>query len=410
MNATVALGHEIDPVLRGQLEEHLSVSPGSACVLYDGASGVLPAGELSNHVAGGATVVIVRPDDGHAAMLGQICGVTAGAGHDALALSRGVDGRNRLTVFTSQAPATVGIGARLAEFVRRPMAMGVGDSSPTLFPPAGAVFGSVLVEVRSTGSLGGAPADCPYVHSQNPQNASSFVLNTFYVYLVNGQGAPYYLVILKQTGACGSTGMLMDSPNGRGYAMFDVLLSVKNLTSSGTVLGMATSPNSGETAAQVNQAMQLQVNVPGGTAVQTFHAQDGIQMSLTDWAVMNTSQPAAPESDWRFYQTGVWNPVNDPLPTGPLAFFSASGPITALPAISASTLGLTTYSVWMVLPAPPAPSTLTGSISLTQDFYIAYVSYVNSGAFGGWNGFHTAPIAVTVPFSLALNQIAQPTE
>jgi hypothetical protein len=427
---TFAVGGSIDPSLREILAQDLHLTSDASesnWVLYDGASQSLSSGDVSPHLDAGTTVVVLNPTDDHLKTFGALGGVTVSGAHEAAALERDKSGHYCLTIFaqasqremksaTSGADAVAAprpaaaarIGKRLAEFSSR-AAVAMDSGQPSLYPPPGAVFGYTTVQLQCTGGISGTPA--AYKGTAEDQDGNSLATNTFYVYLVNGVATPYYVVILKQSIVFGSSGMVANNGNARGWAMSDAWTSVSGISGTGTISALPpTSPDSAAATAvaQVNQTLDLTVNASGGTNTSAVLVSDGVQMTLTDWAVLNTSQPATPTSNWRFYQTGVWNPVSDSYPPSDwTSLFFSQGQVVALPAYSISTLPVTTYSVWSTpTQAASVAAELSGTIEIEQAFYFLLAP---SGSTDSVMHMDVIWLSNSTNFTVALSTVAQPT-
>jgi hypothetical protein len=295
------------------------------------------------------------------------------------------------------------------------------DSAPApsgLVPPGGAYFGRLQVSHQGSCQVGTVPPDC---NSQtgNTQTGNWQAVDEFFVYWQNGSTSNpgSYVIIQKETVTFSIGNQVCNDTLHQGYLLFGSMARTQMLPAdasdpSAVVTLVATSPNSGDTYASVNQYMTLDVYTGSGSQPQAFNATDQTALSLTDWAVQNRQSSQDLLAKWYFYQTSPWNAANydgsgTPPPNWTDVVFK-DGICVPFTAISQSSLSATAYAVWTISQpawtqnAPPVYS-ITGGQIFSGSLFLVW-------AWGGSNsntpGYAPYGASDFGGFNLQLDQIA----
>jgi hypothetical protein len=364
-----------DPSLRSRLIELTGQGPASDVVMF--AARKPPGGAYRFEVIGPVTVTTLAP--GEAPSNSEIKGSVAEC------------------------------GARLASFVD--VADVAPPTPPSLLPPSSylACAASTSPVVWNLGA--GQPWTAPYpafggnfddkvVRTNNQQIAGTYIENTFYIYWVNGQATPEYVVILQQRGTVALGNPNSPSGNSSSEGYFQCQFSVGPNTLQAQAVDVPTSAieplsNSGG-GFTLQVPMQLWDNATNGTS--TFQATDSAAAwsSTAGWDVQN--QSTSQVGSWIFHQTGGWDPTVDEVSSWPSWESSVfvNGDVPSLPSQSWGSITFGADTVWTITatppgnqwgPAPQAPVSV--GVTVAGNFEQQVALFHNSSGCAGASGSST---------------------
>jgi hypothetical protein len=257
------------------------------------------------------------------------------------------------------------LGARLEQAIRQSRAaLNGGSDSPAadegdgqeLVAPPGAIYGTS----GFSSSLITWPVQVTFDRNagSNTQTATGQAYNNFYVYYVNGEGgAPYYIVILRQTGSFSPGAMLANSTDSRGFFQVGVeVTAAVNQTSgqpfSSGVTVLWHSPSAFGSSAQVpvyiqGVTMTLMADSNGGSAPTTFTPVEQANIYLLDWGCQDKISGNSP--DWNFHQVSVWDPTQDLVSNWSQwrsSVYGSGNSVDAMPPLSESAFTFETLTIW----------------------------------------------------------------
>jgi len=194
-------------------------------------------------------------------------------------------------------------------------AISAGPSSPGLIPPLASTAGYssfIYDPAFNTGTTDDSSA------GGSSQYVDSSALTEFYVYWVNGGYAPYYVVIVRQTGTWSVGGVIVNNANSLGWfqGSFGVWANLPTNSSQQPITqGLQSQGYSPVTTNTTNtNAVNVGLVVPmtliadqpgGGTGSVQFNATVNDAISYPSWNVLNNS--SANTNSWWSYQNSPWN-------------------------------------------------------------------------------------------------------
>ncbi|MGD0125129.1 MAG: hypothetical protein ABSF46_07225 [Terriglobia bacterium] len=303
----------------------------------------------------------------------------------------------------SSSPVDVQIGAHLAEALGASAPLGAAP--PGLVPPLGSVCGYSSFQAPVSWDPGypninGAWDD--NTAQQNTQPINNQYLTEFFVYWVNGGNAPYYLVILRETGSMAIGNVLANVGSSRGWfqLMFQIepnTLSYANSPSSGVQM-VAHAPQSGSNSTQLPVMMQvamvLNANTDQGTGSVPFTATVQDFLNYPSWGIQDKTSGAG--SSWLAYQTSGWNPVQY-APANASTWWVAvyandsTGDVNQMPDQSLGSVQFEALTCWTFSPPlfePPATAPFLPPPSQGMGFAGGWTQWI--GFVHNWAGCHGA--------------------
>jgi hypothetical protein len=415
----------LDPSVRTSLASDVALvaDAGRAdALLVDGSVTAIDAERVKSSLDAAKPVVILQPTDAQLAMLGELTGGRLVGKLGAVAVARDPSGFYRAATspigevkavdnveggeLIAPSPSAPSV-AQLLSSVAPPTPL-LGASDVGLLPPEGATFGQATYVVPVSLNIGQVPPGV-YNYGSKIQALQTSIIYNFYVYWVDGQGTPYYLVLMRQDLNMGVGQIVANEEHARGWWQYLAWTSVASVGSGSRVSLLGTSPSAGDNTSGVNVEVYLKQNVPGGTGSQKFTVAHGVQLSLPGWTVENVTQLPTALPAWHFHQTTPWDPSTQPLTTWNYFYKGttskpAAEQLKPLPAISTSQLVTSVYAWWKV--EGPRGARFSATFDTRQDFiFLVTPPGANTGQYGLW-GICAYPIAYGV--NLDLGTLAQP--
>lgn len=210
----------------------------------------------------------------------------------------------------------------------------VHDTRPLTFdprtsqldPPAGAIYG------KTSYTPPGYSQDATWDNDDTRlsgivQKASGTLAQSFWVYWVNGEKPPYYIVIQQLSGPFSPGNITAPTPASQGFFQTGVQLTTEILGADGkpyptggdtgaTLLGFgptsfSSSPTNPNAPVNIDTRMTLLVNIGGSLQPSEFEATSENQVWLDGWGIKVISEPASLKLSTYFHQQDVWDPSAD---------------------------------------------------------------------------------------------------
>jgi hypothetical protein len=223
-------------------------------------------------------------------------------------------------------------------------------------------------------------------------------LTEFFVYWVNGGTAPYYVVIVRQTGPMSIGTPLANSQDSRGWFNLFWNVSPNSVSVNGETIppgveSAGSAPQSGSNNTQLPVEMQIPMTLYGstqnGTGKSQFVATVDDFFNYPNWGVLNQTQGAS--TAWEGYQTMGWNYVENPTSQD---LFTDNNVVPmadqSFGAVDFETVTGWTFdnSLFTTPTAPPGAAPFTPPPSLSVTFSFGFVQ--NIAFLHGTSGCHGA--------------------
>lgn len=381
--------------LAGQLSDHVTLKPFSGS-LEDEQQGLLIDGEtatdldknvLQQVLTSGRLLAISNPTSEHTQSLTALTGQAPSPGVPLVTYKKVgdkagyhcvlvPDGKTTTTRLASDSQAAeecslqsdVQVGVHLVNALSDSATIGLAP--PGLVPPQGSMCGY-------SSFLCPCPWDPGYPNingawddnsaQQNTQPVNDQFLTEFFIYWVNGGNAPYYLVIVRQTGPMSIGSPRVNNQNSRGWFQLSYQLTPNTLMSNGNPITAGAqlvdySPKTASNSAQLPVMMQVPMTLnatsPNGSGPVPFTATVASTLDYSNWGIIDQSSGAA--TAWEGYQTSGWNPIQYPQADANTwwANVYTNGNVVAMPDQSFGSIDFETVTCWQF--APPlftAPTT-----------------------------------------------------
>jgi hypothetical protein len=308
--------------------------------------------------------VIVNPTEAQLAEVAAMTGVSVSSSAVAVAVQPSASGGYRLGVVPAHAPAVTEVvseegpepiatesvlpevsPADAIAMLSEPVLL-AGDGGSLHGPPR-SFWGSRDIDLSLMRFLEVPPHELREGVIRGPQGFVSTCTSTFYVYWVDGESPPHYIVILRQHATFRVGDMVADDARIRGFGMFSARTDVRNVGASTGLVGLLeTSPTTKDPrgTAQVRVVVRMTQDVQGGRDIAPATMQEGYQLALDGWTAYDRSSPPNPR--WEFAQD---NTLGDGLAGRQLTNFHFNeNDVLPFPPITTSGLQARTYAVWRV--------------------------------------------------------------
>jgi hypothetical protein len=393
-----ALGFLGDPsgALAGQLSDHVTLKPFSGS-LEDEQQGLLIDGEttadldkdtLQQVLTSGRLIAISSPTCGHTQSLVAITGQAPPPGVPLITYKKCADkpgfhcvlvpaGKTSISRLPADGQPAEACSTQVEPQIGTHLVNALSDSTPLglappgLVPPQGSMCGyssfqSPIPWDPGYPNISGTWDD--NTAQQNTQPIGNQFLTEFFVYWVNGGNAPYYIVILRQTGPMSIGSPHVNDQNSRGWFQLSYQLSPNTLQSNGNPITsgaqlVAYSPSTASNNAQLPVTMQIPMNLNANTdegpGSVPFIATVQNTLDYSNWGIIDQSSGAA--TAWQGYQASGWNPIQyppDDANTWWGVLYSDDGDCVAMTDQSFGSIDFEMVTCWQF--APPlftAPST-----------------------------------------------------